>query len=85
MPSPRLLKAVSFAKSRAAGYYFVMSKAATLPTAERESGYQAQAEYYLAETNRIIKRLANERARHKRRRDDHPSILEQVKSILRGA
>jgi hypothetical protein len=80
-----LLKAVSFAMSRTAGYFLVMSKAATLQTAEREAGYQAQAEYYLAETNRIIKRLANERARHGRRRDGHPNILEQVKTILRGA
>jgi hypothetical protein len=62
-----------------------MSKAATLQNAEREACYQARAEHYLAETNRIIKRLANERSRHSRRRNEHPTILATVKSILRGA
>jgi hypothetical protein len=62
-----------------------MSKAATLQSAEREASYQAQAEHYLAETNRIIKRLANERSRHNRRRDENTNILATIKSILRGA
>jgi hypothetical protein len=62
-----------------------MSKASTIETAEREATYQAQAEHYLAETNRILKRLANERLRHGRRRNATPGILATVKSILRGA
>jgi hypothetical protein len=62
-----------------------MSKAATVETTEREAGYQAQAEHYLAETNRILKRLANERLRHERRDSETPNILATVKSILRGA
>jgi hypothetical protein len=61
-----------------------MSKAATL-TAERDSDYQAQAEHYLAETNRILKRLANERVRHDRRRASSTDILTAVKAILRKA
>jgi hypothetical protein len=62
-----------------------MSKAATMETAEREANYQAQAEHYLAETNRILKRLAHERSRHDRRCDETPNIVATVKSILRGA
>jgi hypothetical protein len=62
-----------------------MSKAATVETAERQASYQAQAEHYLAETNRILKRLALERSRNDRRRDETPNILTVVKSILRGA
>jgi hypothetical protein len=56
-----------------------------METAEREASYQAQALHYLAETNRILKRLANERSRHHRCRDETPDILATVKSILRGA
>jgi hypothetical protein len=62
-----------------------MSKAASLAITEREAGYQAQAEHYLVETNRILKRLASERSRHARRRDQTPNILATVKCILRGA
>ena len=62
-----------------------MSKAAIIISPEREAGYQAQAERYLAETNRILKRLASERGRHERRRTVAPSILTTVKAILRGA
>jgi hypothetical protein len=57
-----------------------MSKA--VETAEREANYRAQAERYLAETNRILKRLANELSRHDRRRDEAPNILATAKSIL---
>ena len=56
-----------------------------METAEREASYRAQAEHYLAETNRILKRLAHERLRHDQRRDETPGILATVKSILRGA
>ena len=62
-----------------------MSKAASIENVERETSYQAQAEHYLAETNRILKRLANERLRHDRRRDGTIDILATVKSILRRA
>jgi len=74
-----------FAKLRRIVYFAFMSKAATIETAEREATYQAQAEHYLAETNRILKRLANERLRQGRRRDASSDILATVKSILRGA
>ena len=60
-----------------------MSKAAIM--SEQEAGYQAQAQLYLAETNRILKRLASERERHERRRAAAPSILTAVKAILRRA
>jgi hypothetical protein len=60
-----------------------MSKIATMELAEGEASYQAQAEHYLAETNRILKRLAHERSRRDRRRDETPNILVTVKSILR--
>jgi hypothetical protein len=62
-----------------------MRKAAPVETADRQASYQAQAEHYLAETNRILRRLAQERSRHDRRRDETPNILATVKSILRGA
>jgi hypothetical protein len=62
-----------------------MSKAAISATTEREASYQAQVEHYLAETNRILKRLAIERSRHDRRRNQAPNILAIVKGILRGA
>ena len=52
---------------------------------EQEAGYQAQAEQRLAETNRILKRLASERERSERRRAAAPSILTTIKAILHGA
>ena len=60
-----------------------MSKAAIM--SEQEAGYQAQAELYLVETNRILKRLASERERHERRRAATPNILTTIKAILHGA
>src|SRR5438876_9763153 len=62
-----------------------MSKEAVLESTNRESRYRAQAERYLAETNRILKQLASERRRHGRRRRTQPNIVEEVKAILRGA
>ncbi len=62
-----------------------MNKAAIRKMPEREANCQARAEHYLAETNRILKRLAHERSRYDRRRDEAPNILAVVKSILRGA
>ncbi len=58
-----------------------MNKAATLE-AERDADYQAQAEYYLAEANKILKRLADERIRSNRRHRSSPNILTTVKAIL---
>ena len=49
-----------------------------MQNAEREAYYQAQAAYYLAETNRIIKRLANERLRHNRRRVENPKSKREI-------
>ena len=60
-----------------------MSKAAIM--SEQEAGYQAQAEHSLAETNRILKRLASERERQERRRATAPNILTAIKAILHGA
>ena len=62
-----------------------MSKAATLDTSARDAHYRAQAEHSLAETNRILKRLASERSRHERRRAPTSNIVEEVKAILHGA
>jgi len=62
-----------------------MSKEAVLESTSRDSHYRARAERYLAETNRILKQLASERRRHARRRTAQPNIVEEVKTILRGA
>ena len=62
-----------------------MSKAATMESTDRDAFYRAQAEHYLAETKRILKRLASERTRHKRRRTARPNIVEEVRAILQGA
>ena len=62
-----------------------MSKEAVLESTSRNSHYRAQAKRYLTETNRILKRLANERRRHDRRRKTQPNIVEEAKAILRGA
>jgi hypothetical protein len=62
-----------------------MNKAATMATSEREAGYRAKAEYYLAETNKILKRLANERLRHARRYEEVSDIRATIKAILRGS
>jgi hypothetical protein len=61
-----------------------MSKAASVAPSEREASYRAKAEHYLAETNKILKRLANERLRHERRREEVSDIRTTIKAILRG-
>ena len=55
-----------------------------METSEREASYRAKAEHYLAETNKILKRLANERLRHERRREEVSDIRTTIKAILRG-
>jgi hypothetical protein len=60
-----------------------MSKAATI--SNQEAHYQALAQGYLAETQRILRQLAAERRRAERRRSARPSIITEVKAILQGA
>ena len=60
-----------------------MSKAATLNTDEAQEKMRAKS--YLAETQRILRRLASERRREQRRRVSHPDIVTKVKAILQGA
>jgi hypothetical protein len=59
-----------------------MSKAATLNG--HEAHYEAQAKHYLAETQKILRRLATERQRSARRSRPQTSLLEEVKEILYG-
>ena len=59
-----------------------MSKVAALTTSEAH--YKAQAEYYLTETQKILRQFATERQRATRRRRPQSSLLEQVKEILYG-
>lgn len=59
-----------------------MSKAATPTTTEAH--YKAQAEHYLAETQKILRQLATDRQRAARRAHPQPSLVEQVKEILYG-
>jgi hypothetical protein len=62
----------------ASASFHLMSKAATMETAECEG-------VYLVEVKRVLKRLANERLGYGRRRPERPGILAVVKTILRGA
>ena len=59
-----------------------MNKAATISS--REAEYKAQAEHYLAEAQRILRKLAAERRREKRGPVARRGILEEVKAILQG-
>ena len=59
-----------------------MSKAAALTNSEAH--YKAQAEHSLAETQKILRRLATERQRAARRTRPQPSLVEQVREILYG-
>ena len=61
-----------------------MSKAAALTLSPRDEMYKAQAEHYLAETNKILKRLADEEKRESRKRRQRPNILDEVRAILQG-
>ena len=59
-----------------------MSKAATLSV--QEAQHKAQAEHYLAETQKILRQLATDRQRAARRARPQSSLVEQVKKILYG-
>jgi hypothetical protein len=59
-----------------------MSKAAAPTTSEAH--YKAQAEHYLAETQKVLRELATERQRTSRRVQPQSSLVEQVKEILYG-
>jgi hypothetical protein len=59
-----------------------MSKTATLNG--REAQYEAQARHYLAETQKILRRLATERQRAASRARPQTSLLTEVKEILYG-
>ncbi|MBI3416330.1 MAG: hypothetical protein HY043_13630 [Verrucomicrobia bacterium] len=59
-----------------------MSKTATL--SGHEAHYEAQAKHYLAETQKILRRLATERQRAARRSRPQTSLLAEVKEILHG-
>ncbi|MBI2946150.1 MAG: hypothetical protein HYY23_00770 [Verrucomicrobia bacterium] len=60
-----------------------MSRTATL--SDQEAHYKARAEYYLAETQKILRQLAAERQRAATRRSrPQPRLLEEVKGILYG-
>jgi hypothetical protein len=62
----------------------MMNKAAALT--DQEAHYKAQAERYLADAQRILRDLAAERRRDKRRRSSvQTNILKEVKEILRAA
>ena len=64
-----------------------MSKAAALTLSPRDEMYKAQVEHYLAETNKVLKRLAAEEKREARKRREwreRPNILEEVRAILQG-
>ena len=60
-----------------------MSKAVTL-NGHHEAHYEAQAKRYLAETQKILRRLAAERQRSVRRSRPQTSLLDEVKEILYG-
>ena len=61
-----------------------MSKAATLPSADRDAQYKAEADHYLAETRKILRQLKTEREREARRRRTRTSIVDEVREILRA-
>ncbi len=57
-----------------------MDKAVILSRSDEH--HRAQAQSYLAEAQRILRQLANDRGREERRRTERGSILNEVKSIL---
>ena len=59
-----------------------MSKAAALTL--QEASHKARAEYYLAETQKVLRALATERQRAARPARPQTSLVEQVKEILPG-
>jgi hypothetical protein len=59
-----------------------MSKVETLNGHEAE--YHALAKHYLAETQKILRRLASERRRSARHPRPDTNLLDEVKRILHG-
>ena len=59
-----------------------MNKIAAL--SPQETRYKARAEDYLAKTERILRELAAERRRRSLSRVTDASIVDEVKTILRG-
>jgi hypothetical protein len=62
----------------------------TVSASSQELQYKAQAQSYLVEARRILRRLAADRQREERRRQvrrpaSRPSILSEVKAILQRA
>ena len=62
-----------------------MSEEAILNLSRSEAAEKAKADRYLAETLSILGDLAAERKAHKNELRKKPSILEEVKAILRAA
>ena len=62
----------------------------TVSVSSQELQYKAQAQSYLVEARRILRRLAADRQREERRRQvrrqaSRPSILSEVRAILQRA
>lgn len=57
-----------------------MSKAVVM--SKEDAHYKALAERYLAEANKILKKLAADRKKEARRKKPQTNILEEVKAIL---
>jgi hypothetical protein len=62
-----------------------MNKNATLVLSEKDAAYQAQADRYIADSLKILKKLETERKRSNASRKEESNILADVKAILRGA
>ena len=59
-----------------------MNKTLAITTTPRDAHYKAQAEHYLTETRKVLKKLATERERESRRRQARTSIVDEVRAIL---
>jgi hypothetical protein len=59
-----------------------MSKTAVLT--DQDAGHKARAEGYLTEIQRTLHELATERRRAERRRTTAPSLVAEVRAILKG-
>jgi hypothetical protein len=62
-----------------------MNEATTVRVGQQEARHKAQAGQYLAEAQRILRRLAAERRRSSRQNPSRASLTEEVKAILQGA
>ena len=59
-----------------------MNKTLAITTTPRDAHYKAQAEHYLTETRKVLKKLAAEREREARRRHARANIVDEVRAIL---